>query len=204
RSNAAKMPLVLVHSSQETQLDFSDPCFANEHAVKLCPDSDEEEGIGGDGDGDKVMWTSPVRQPSKPSFSFRLKEQEAESADDSERDSSARRRLLEAAGVCDECKKFYSVPELALPKTDLSLLCAHNRSGKGKGKGKGRNSDQDGFKAGVHQTPSHESTGGSRSSRKPTPKSEQRLQSTPDHFWDISFFPDIKTAGPELLRKSKR
>ncbi|KAJ2697255.1 hypothetical protein FB645_005970 [Coemansia sp. IMI 203386] len=171
----AKMPLVLVHSSQETQLDFSDPCFANEHAVKLCPDSDEESA---DDDRDKVVWTSPARQPSKPAF--RLMEQGIESSG-SDRDRDARRRLLDASGICDECKRFYSVPDLALPKTDLSLLCAHNRSGKGKA----RDSNQ------------------GANSRRPTPKSERRLQSTPDNFWDVGFFPDIKTAGPELLRKKR-
>ncbi|KAJ1642483.1 hypothetical protein LPJ64_005671 [Coemansia asiatica] len=201
---AKKMPMVLVHSSQETQLDFSDPCFANEHAVKLCPDSDEEDS---DGDRDKVMWTSPVRQQSSKPAAFLLAERERESSD-SDCDSDARRqrqRLLEASGICDECKRFYSVPDLALPKSaDLSLLCAHNRSSSKSGKGKGK--DLGGLKNSVDQTPlSHGSNSGGRSSsRKQTPKSEQRLQSTPDYFWDISFFPDIKTAGPELLRKNRK
>ncbi|KAJ2846433.1 hypothetical protein GGI22_006249 [Coemansia erecta] len=93
-------------------------------------------------------------------------------------------RILDAVSDCDECKAFYSVPGLVLPKRDPHTLCAH--------KSRSRNSkDKD---------------GSAQASRRAleAPRSEQKRPTTPEHFWDIDYFPPIRTGGPELLRKSKQ
>ncbi|KAJ2689388.1 hypothetical protein IWW39_001516 [Coemansia spiralis] len=35
------------------------------------------------------------------------------------------------------------------------------------------------------------------------PKSEQRRPTTPDHFWDIDYFPPINALGVDTFRRNK-
>ncbi|KAJ1721466.1 hypothetical protein LPJ61_006037, partial [Coemansia biformis] len=100
-------------------------------------------------------------------------------------------RILDAVGDCAECRAFYSTPGLVLPKRDPSLLCMH-RSSRAKGK------------VNMVLAPATPTAGaGAGASAPPAPRSEQR-PGTPENFWDIDYFPAIRTAGPEVLRKRNR
>ncbi|KAJ2082256.1 hypothetical protein H4R24_001702 [Coemansia sp. RSA 988] len=184
RALAAVAATGVKYSSQETRLDFSDMDIPTDAVVELCPATDDEE------DGKANMdvmdnadrWQELVEQP----------EQEHQKSTEtwvSSVRSEMLQRILEAIGDCEECRAFYSMPGLALPKRDPSTLCIH-RKNKGK-------------------TPIPLSTPASAPEKAhasgtsiQAPRSEQR-PSTPEHFWDIDYFPAIRTAGPEVLRKNK-
>ncbi|KAJ2720742.1 hypothetical protein GGI07_004423 [Coemansia sp. Benny D115] len=152
-------------SSQETRMDFSDLCLPVE--------------------AEELIELCPASDV----------EDEAKAESSGKGGGDALKRILEAVGDCAECRAFYSVPGLVLPKRDPSGLCGH------RGKKKGRVSYPD------------------TTARKASPKAQQQKheqqprqrkseggwerQSTPDNFWDIDFFPPIRTASPEarLLRK---
>ncbi|KAJ1889024.1 hypothetical protein LPJ66_008259 [Kickxella alabastrina] len=88
-----------------------------------------------------------------------------------------RQRILQAVGDCAQCKGFYSMPGLVLPKRDPSSLCMHKNKRSGGGNG---------VLAGPATAP---------------PRSEHARAGTPEHYWDIEYFPEIRVAGPEQLRK---
>ncbi|PIA13240.1 hypothetical protein COEREDRAFT_11667 [Coemansia reversa NRRL 1564] len=184
QTEAALAATGVKYSSQETRLDFSDMDIPNEAVVELCPATDDEEDgrIAADEMDDANRWQEVIEQPEQG-------HEKKTEAWVSEVRSERLQRILDAIGDCEECRAFYSMPGLALPKRDPSTLCIH-RKNKGK-------------------TPISLSTPASapeKAHRAGTnmhaPKSEQR-PSTPEHFWDIDYFPAIRTAGPEVLRKSK-
>ncbi|KAJ1940116.1 hypothetical protein GGF37_004114 [Kickxella alabastrina] len=88
-----------------------------------------------------------------------------------------RQRILQAVGDCAQCKGFYSMPGLVLPKRDPSSLCMHKDKRSGGGNG---------VLAGPATAP---------------PRGEHARAGTPEHYWDIEYFPEIRVAGPEQLRK---
>ncbi|KAJ1842641.1 hypothetical protein LPJ73_005736, partial [Coemansia sp. RSA 2703] len=178
---------VRLDSSQETRLDFSDPLASIEDVVELCSESDSENRTG-----------SNRARTSKPSSISCLLEMEehrktegTKESSESAKDAETRRRILEAVKDCEACTAFYSVQGLVLPKRDPSTLCVHKKS---KGKAARRSM--------VNMTPIACGPQDRWRQRSP-PKSEQRRPSTPEHYWDLSHFPDIRTAGPEVLRKSR-
>ncbi|KAJ1800992.1 hypothetical protein LPJ59_000649 [Coemansia sp. RSA 2399] len=192
---SGKQPLVL--SSQETQLDFSDLVLPTEPAEQLCPPSDQEctNDNKKDRRGRDEMWRAAVEQEvvegnkKVEDWVKKTREYVGSSKAESKKASSNNvqtddglQRILDAVSDCDECKAFYSVPGLVLPKRDPHTLCAH--------RSRSRNSKD----------------GSAQASRRAleAPRSEQKRPTTPDHFWDIDYFPPIRTGGPELLRKSKQ
>ncbi|KAI9505495.1 hypothetical protein GGI25_001001 [Coemansia spiralis] len=192
-TRASNRPALL--SSQETQLDFSELLLPNEPAVELCPQSDHESSKNNEDE----LWKTAIKQETKgekkveawvgkarENMLLRTESTAANNSDDVA--DSELQRILDAVGDCDECRAFYSVPGLVLPKRDPQSLCAHSKARKSKDSAR---KSKDG-------------------ARKPAaasawaPKSEQKRPKTPDHFWDIDYFPPIRTAGPEMLRKSKQ
>ncbi|KAJ2798634.1 hypothetical protein H4R20_004751, partial [Coemansia guatemalensis] len=172
------------YSSQETRLDFSDMDIPNDAVVELCPATDDEEDgkVDMDDMSDADRWQGIIEQPEQG-------HQKSTEAWVAGVRGERLQRILDAIGDCEECRAFYSMPGLALPRRDPSTLCIHKKS-----KGK---------------TPIPLTTPASApekahlsESSMQAPKSEQR-PSTPEHFWDIDYFPAIRTAGPEVLRKSK-
>ncbi|KAJ2554487.1 hypothetical protein EV175_002569, partial [Coemansia sp. RSA 1933] len=199
---AEKQPALL--SSQETQLDFSDLVLPTEPEVlveQLCPPSDQEYANKASEEQQDELWRAAVKQEAVEGHE-KVKNWVAKTSEyvDGQitkpknkmstgsgvgNSSELQQRILEAVGDCEECKAFYSVPGLVLPQRDPRTLCGH--------KSKSRNGKDGGGAS-------------SRTSRRAleTPRSEQKRPTTPDHFWDIDYFPPIRTGGPELLRKSKQ
>ncbi|KAJ1667227.1 hypothetical protein IW140_001681 [Coemansia sp. RSA 1813] len=201
---SGKQPVLL--SSQETQLDFSDlvlPTGLAESVEQLCPPSDQEcnnNNIGSIGNSTRKieerdeMWRAAVKQEviegnkkvedwveKTREFVGSAKDKPKVARGDSTQNDKDLQRILEAVSDCEECKAFYSVPGLVLPKRDPNSLC-------------------------VHRSRARKSKDGSvRNSRAlEAPRSEQKRPTTPDHFWDIDYFPPIRTGGPEMLRKNKQ
>ncbi|KAJ2795468.1 hypothetical protein H4R21_005098, partial [Coemansia helicoidea] len=163
------------YSSQETQLDFSEADLRSEIGVELCPATDDED------DDDDDEGAAARRREAEQAAQALAQARAAEL-----------RRILDAVGGCAECRAFYTTPGLALPKRDASTLCKHRRAS-GKGAGKACTPSP------APATPAARAAGSTAA----RPSSERR-PSTPENFWDIDYFPAIRTAGPEVLRKSKR
>ncbi|KAJ2782007.1 hypothetical protein GGI15_003055 [Coemansia interrupta] len=175
--NAARLD-----SSQETRLDFSDPLGPLEDVLELCPESDSEN-IAGD---NKVETSKPPSLSCLLEMEERRKVEEANKSIESAEDAETRRRILEAVKDCQTCTTFYSVRGLVLPKRDPGTLCVHKKS---KGKAARRSM--------VNMTPI--ACGPKDGWRQMSPpRSEQRRPSTPEHYWDLGHFPDIRTAGVPL------
>ncbi|KAJ2792899.1 hypothetical protein GGI18_000022 [Coemansia linderi] len=134
-------------------------------------------------------------------------------------------RILDAVGDCELCRSFYSVPGLVLPKRDPTTLCQH-ASGSRKSRGKAaadwgaRNACNDGamphegmaapplrhYRDATMSAPRPERSSTSSCQPGPVrqpPKSEQRRPTTPDHFWDIDYFPPINALGVDTFRRNK-
>ncbi|KAJ2161765.1 hypothetical protein GGF46_001184 [Coemansia sp. RSA 552] len=176
-------------SSQDTQLDSSDPCLPSDIMVELCPATDEEDNGGGKGAEDSAgskgadPWKAVLDQPQeraaeKASAWVRQNQQAGSSSKADGKHSEQLQRILSALGDCEQCRVFYKTPGLVLPKRDPSTLCIHGKKGKAKAQTPARAPGRTGE----------------------APQSEERRH-TPEQFWDIEYFPAIRTAGPEVLRK---
>ncbi|KAJ2515240.1 hypothetical protein H4217_005304 [Coemansia sp. RSA 1939] len=196
---SGKQPALL--SSQETQLDFSDLVLPIEEPelAELCPQSNHDSNSSSNrskrGEEQKEMWHAAVKQDviegNKKVEDWVEKTREyvgcseakpkAAKHDTAQQNSAHLQRILAAVDDCEQCRAFYSVPGLVLPNRNPHSLCAHrSRTKKSK-------------------------DGGARGSRDSAgPRSEQKRPTTPEHFWDIDYFPPIRTGGPEILRKSKQ
>ncbi|KAJ2495786.1 hypothetical protein GGH96_006249 [Coemansia sp. RSA 1972] len=171
-------------SSQETRMDSSELGMPSENIIELCPATDDEHSDCDKTDG-RDQWREildHIDVPHQPKHSPSI--DVATSAKPSSQRSVDLQRILDAIGDCQPCRTFYSMPGLALPKRDPLTLCMHKK------KGKSVCSAPE-----LVQTPARNVAPAARSERRP---------STPEHFWDIDYFPAIRTAGPEVLRKSRR
>ncbi|KAJ1872808.1 hypothetical protein LPJ55_002805 [Coemansia sp. RSA 990] len=176
-------------SSQETHLDSSDMCMPEDNVVELCPASDDECSSPrdspvdtGDSWRDMLDCIDASKEKQAQQTEPLPKQQQQQQQGKLPERSVRLQRILEAIGDCEPCRDFYSTPGLALPTRDPTTLCTH--------KGKAASS------APELRTPQ-------RTNRPSTSRSERR-PSTPEHFWDIDYFPAIRTAGPEIIRKSRR
>ncbi|KAJ1834248.1 hypothetical protein LPJ63_002093 [Coemansia sp. RSA 2711] len=179
-------------SSQETRLDSSDSGMPSDNVIELCPATDDEDSgpdgakIDANDDWREVLdrLDDVPREKAGTADNARANRRPDDAGPDGQRGAHLQ-RILEAIGDCEPCRTFYSMPGLALPKRDPSTLCMHR---KGKGKGKAPSSAPE-----PEKTPA--------SGRAPPVAQSERRPSTPEHFWDIDYFPAIRTAGPEVLRK---
>ncbi|KAJ2349001.1 hypothetical protein GGH91_001062 [Coemansia sp. RSA 2671] len=237
-AKAPTLPIVL-QSSQETRLDFSDPPYMPEdEGVLLCLGTHPEEGESEHRDEDAAddsAWQLMLQTPTRPERQYPEFPRDSSDSDSGGRKSESGsvcaqpspdlQRILDAVGDCELCRSFYSVPGLVLPKRDPTTLCQH-ASGSRKSRGKAaadwgaRNACNDGamphegmaapplrhYRDATMSAPRPER--GSTSScqlgpvRQP-PKSEQRRPTTPDHFWDIDYFPPINALGVDTFRRNK-
>ncbi|KAJ2654624.1 hypothetical protein IWW48_005988 [Coemansia sp. RSA 1200] len=194
---SGKQPALL--SSQETQLDFSDLVLpiGEPELAELCPQSDHENNSSNRSQRgeEQEMWRAAVKQDviegNKKVEDWVEKTREyagcseaklkAAKHDTAQQNSDHLQQILAAVDDCEQCRTFYSVPGLVLPNRNPHSLCAHRSRTK-----KSRD-------------------GGARGSKDSAgPRSEQKRPTTPEHFWDIDYFPPIRTGGPEILRKSKQ
>ncbi|KAJ2281271.1 hypothetical protein GGH19_004922 [Coemansia sp. RSA 1807] len=170
-------------SSQETRMDSSELGMPSENIIELCPATDDEHSDCDKSNG-RDQWREILDQMDVP----RNQTKRSPPIDSATKPSSQRsvdlQRILDAIGDCQPCRTFYSMPGLALPKRDPLTLCMHKK------KGQSVCSAPE-----LVQTPVRNVAPAARSERRP---------STPEHFWDIDYFPAIRTAGPEVLRKSRR
>ncbi|KAJ2743260.1 hypothetical protein GGI20_003888 [Coemansia sp. BCRC 34301] len=222
-----------IFSSQETRMDFSDPPFIpDEEGDLLCLGTHPEEGKSeykGENAADGDVWPFVLQTSIKPE-QYQEWPSDTSSGEKGDGDVCAQRspdlqRILDAVGDCESCRSFYSVPGVVLPTRDPSTICQHARSGSRKNKGKaaatdwgamradgavvddGPSTPQLGHRSGIMSAP--RPMRGPTASSHPTmaprqpPNSEQRRPTTPDHFWDIDYFPPIKTLGTETFRGDK-
>ncbi|KAJ2579183.1 hypothetical protein GGH95_003234, partial [Coemansia sp. RSA 1836] len=224
---------IAILSSQETRMDFSDPPYMPEDdGDLLCLGTHPEEGESecrAEGAAGGDVWPFILQTPAK-SEQYREWPSDTSSGEKENGSVCAQRspdlqRILDAVGDCEPCRSFYSVPGLVLPTRDPSTLCQHASGGSRKSKGKAAATDWGAMRAGkaaVDDGPSapqlrHSSAvmSAPRPARGPTasshppealshpPNGGQRRPTTPDHFWDIDYFPPIKTLGVETFRKDK-
>ncbi|KAJ1999819.1 hypothetical protein GGI04_004411 [Coemansia thaxteri] len=201
-----------LHSSQETQLDFSDPPVPVEDSALLCPGTNPSEA---EADGANSAWQFMLKTPDKHCSGQERAAAAAESQRVCAQQSPELQRILDAVGDCEPCRSFYSVPGLVLPKRDPSTLCQHRGRGKGKaadwralaGKDATANPASSSMPVASAATAPRPARGPFTSDHdavRQAPKSERRRPTTPDHFWDIDYFPPIKTLGLGNLRKERR
>lgn len=165
----------VVLDSQDTQLDHKSNDAA-ESEIILCPSSDVEDEGGGNM---KVDNTQLQKQNHKD--------------DAVSKHHKDLQRILEAVGDCQDCREFYSVPGLVLPKRDPTTLCFH---GNGRKKRKTVIPTAAAAAAAVTETPpSAKESSNTRGAQSEGPQHRQgrRRPTTPDHFWDIDYFPPIRT-----------
>ncbi|KAJ2089707.1 hypothetical protein GGI09_006234 [Coemansia sp. S100] len=216
---------IILPSSQETRLDFSDPPYMPEDDGELlCLGTHPEEGesehkdegaAAGGGGGD--AWDFVLQTPARPMQQYPEWPREASDSGKENGSVSAQptpdlQRILDAVGDCEPCRSFYSVPGLVLPRRDPSTLCQHG-SGSRRSKGKAAGAPCDGPSAmplrhyrDSMSAPRPERVATSSSRPEPIrqpPRSEQRRPTTPDHFWDIDYFPPINALGVDTFRKDK-
>ncbi|KAJ2844880.1 hypothetical protein IWW36_005011, partial [Coemansia brasiliensis] len=181
-------------SSQETHLDSSDMCMPEDSVVELCPASDDGCSSPSDSQADtRDSWREmldriddvPKEKHVQQTKSL-PKQKQLNQLNKPTEHSVRLQRILEAIGDCEPCRAFYSTPGLALPTRDPTTLCTHRKD-----KGKAGSSAPE-----LKQTP--------RQTNRPSTSKSERRPSTPEHFWDIDYFPAIRTAGPEIMRKSRR
>ncbi|KAJ2476342.1 hypothetical protein IWW56_004974 [Coemansia sp. RSA 2131] len=171
-------------SSQETRLDSSELGIPSENIIELCPATDDEHSDCEDKANGRDQWREILDHIDAPQNQTKRSPSTDVATKPSSQRSMDLQRILDAIGDCQPCRTFYSMPGLALPKRDPHLLCMHKK------KGKCISSAPEPV-----QTPARNAPPAARSERRP---------STPEHFWDIDYFPAIRTAGPEVLRKSRR
>ncbi|KAJ1935074.1 hypothetical protein FBU59_005500 [Linderina macrospora] len=101
-------------------------------------------------------------------------------------------------GGCAICREFYSGPGVVMTKGDLGKRCTHGNS---KNKVSPRLPGRPSRAAPLALMP----IGAQNKGRIVAPQSRPKggRQTTPDNFWDIDYFPPIRTGGPEALRKQK-
>ncbi|KAJ2448820.1 hypothetical protein EV183_005238 [Coemansia sp. RSA 2336] len=169
-------------SSQETHMDSSDMGMPD-NVVELCPASDDGcSSPRGSLDDTSDSWRDILDGIDVPKET-RAQQIEHPKQQNTLPERTARlQRILDAIGDCEPCREFYSTPGLALPARDPTTLCMH--------KGKAVSS------APELKTPQR--------TNQPSASRSERRPSTPEHFWDIDYFPAIRTVGPEIKRKSKR
>ncbi|KAJ2056869.1 hypothetical protein GGI17_005960 [Coemansia sp. S146] len=228
---AARAPAapIILQSSQETRLDFSDPPYMpDDDGELLCLGTHPEEGegesehrdegaVGGGEDALQLILQTPAR-PMQQYPEWPREASDSDSGDRGKENGSVcaqpspdLQRILDAVGDCEPCRSFYSVPGLVLPRRDPSTLCRH-ASGSRRSKGKAAGVSCDGPSAPLlHHyrdsmsapRPERGSTSRPEPTRQP-PRSEQRRPTTPDHFWDIDYFPPINALGVDTFRRDKQ
>ncbi|KAJ2730387.1 hypothetical protein IW152_005288 [Coemansia sp. BCRC 34962] len=238
-ARAPTLPIVL-QSSQETRLDFSDPPYMPEDEGELLclgthPEESESEHRDEDA-ADSNAWQFMLQTPTRPEQQYPEFPRDSSDSDSGGRGkedgsvcaqrSPDLQRILDAVADCKLCRSFYSVPGLVLPKRDPATLCQH-ASGSRKGRGKAAadrgarhlGNDDAVPRDGASAPPLRHYRDATMSAPRPErsltsscqsgpirqpPKSEQRRPTTPDHFWDIDYFPPINALGIETFRRNKR
>ncbi|KAJ2487087.1 hypothetical protein IWW37_005382 [Coemansia sp. RSA 2050] len=238
-TKAPTLPIVL-QSSQETRLDFSDPPYMPEDEGELLclgthPEESESEHRDEDA-ADSNAWQFMLQTPTRPEQQYPEFPRDSSDSDSGGRGkedgsvcaqrSPDLQRILDAVADCKLCRSFYSVPGLVLPKRDPATLCQH-ASGSRKGRGKAAadrgarhlGNDDAVPRDGASAPPLRHYRDATMSAPRPErsltsscqsgpirqpPKSEQRRPTTPDHFWDIDYFPPINALGIETFRRNKR
>ncbi|ORX71104.1 hypothetical protein DL89DRAFT_266126 [Linderina pennispora] len=101
-------------------------------------------------------------------------------------------------GGCEGCRMFYDEPGFNLTKEDLDRLCTHK-------KGKTKLSPLFSMKTSRLPPLTLTRSGAVGKGREVADRSRLKGDRplTPEHFWDIDYFPPIRTAGPDTVRKQK-